>query len=165
MHFTSTIPNINERKLQIIISFNKIAKPKQLTCRTDIFARRAHLGCKIIKLGSRNPCLELLHRVSSSKGDITTRRYRTHKPIKNNVRRKHFTDALNEVRFNVNLTKVSRLSFFPKLTFHHRRCGNANNPWWTEVRPKSGFLPPNLNNNWMTAVIGWSRHVTGLTTL
>ena len=27
------------------------------------------------------------------------------------------------------------------------------------------ILPPNLNNNWMTAVIGRSRHVTGRTTL
>ena len=30
--------------------------------------------------------------------------------------------------------------------------------------PKFGILPPNLNNNWMTVVIGRSRHVTGWTT-
>ena len=35
----------------------------------------------------------------------------------------------------------------------------------TKKRPKSRILPPNLNNNWMTAVIGLSRHVTGWTTL
>ena len=27
--------------------------------------------------------------------------------------------------------------------------------------PKYRILPPNLNNNWITGVIGWSRHVTG----
>ena len=31
--------------------------------------------------------------------------------------------------------------------------------------PNSGILPPNLNNNWMTEMIGWSLHVTGWTTL
>ena len=31
--------------------------------------------------------------------------------------------------------------------------------------PKSRILSPNLNNNWMTAVIGRSRHVTGWTAL
>ena len=33
------------------------------------------------------------------------------------------------------------------------------------IRSKSRILPPNLNNNWMTAVIGRSRHVTGWATL
>ena len=33
------------------------------------------------------------------------------------------------------------------------------------IVPKSRILPPNLNNNWMMAVIGRSRHVTGWTTL
>ena len=32
-------------------------------------------------------------------------------------------------------------------------------------RPKFRILPPNLNNNWKTAVIVRSRHVTGWTTL
>ena len=35
---------------------------------------------------------------------------------------------------------------------------------WQNFRPKSDILPPNLNDNWMTAVIGWSRHVTGWAT-
>ena len=34
-----------------------------------------------------------------------------------------------------------------------------------QVSYNNFILPPNLNNNWMTAVIGWSRHVTGWTTL
>ena len=34
---------------------------------------------------------------------------------------------------------------------------------WEKVRPKSLIPPPNLNNNWMTAMIGRSRHVTGWT--
>ena len=32
-------------------------------------------------------------------------------------------------------------------------------------RPKYGILPPNLNNNWMTDLIFWYRHVTDWTTL
>ena len=35
----------------------------------------------------------------------------------------------------------------------------------TQFPLKSLILPPNLNNNWMTAVISRSRHVTGQTTL
>ena len=35
----------------------------------------------------------------------------------------------------------------------------------TELRPKSCSIPPSLNNNLMTAVIGRFRHVTGWTTL
>ena len=33
-----------------------------------------------------------------------------------------------------------------------------------QAGPKS-FSTPNLNNNWMTAMIGWSRHVTDWTTI
>ena len=31
----------------------------------------------------------------------------------------------------------------------------------TNHGPKSRILPPNLNNNWIMAVIGRSRHMTG----
>ena len=34
-----------------------------------------------------------------------------------------------------------------------------------ELQPKYSILPPNLNNYWMTAVIGWSIRVTDLATL
>ena len=33
------------------------------------------------------------------------------------------------------------------------------------MRLRYSILPPNLNNNWMTAVIGWFHHVTDYTTL
>ena len=41
----------------------------------------------------------------------------------------------------------------------HNPCIDAWN-----VQPTSGILLPNLNNNWMTAVIGRSRYVTSRTT-
>ena len=60
-----------------------------------------------------------------------------------------------------NLFHYMPQSKFDVISWFLSSYGFAN----TRKRPKSRTLPPNLNNNWMTAVIGLSRHVSCWTTL
>ena len=73
--------------------------------------------------------------------------------------------------FATMISHVSKMTFYVvKMTFYIAKMTFISQRWLLAIYiyhfwPKSRILPPNLNNNWMTAVIGWSRHLTGWTTL